>query len=142
MGYAAWSGAGGHRGLTHSIPFALTAAAIAAARMRHRCGLPALRLFSFAAAAMFSHGILDAFSDFGNHVGVAFLSPFSARRFLAPWQPIAGEFSELFFCLIPLALLTKAAMHWRQLPVGVGREKPLELDLRRPPPAHDAIRAD
>ena len=132
LGYTSAANPGAHRGLTHSVPFALTGAVITAACVRHRCHLSAPSLFCFAAVAMLSHGILDAFSDFGNHTGVAFFSPFWDRRFLAPWRPIAGEFSELFVCLIPFALLVAAAMQWRQLSLGIVPEKPLELGLRSP----------
>jgi inner membrane protein len=90
----------GHRGLSHSIPFALllstvvTALALRSAqwsRMR-----PRIWLYLFAAVA--SHGILDAFTNGG--LGIAFFAPFSAQRYFFPVTPIEvapiwrGFFSE------------------------------------------------
>ena len=78
----------GHRGLTHSIAFALVLAVLVAAlvfrdasfdRSRWRIGL-----FLFLATA--SHGTLDAFTNGGR--GVAFFAPFSAQRYFFPVAPI------------------------------------------------------
>jgi inner membrane protein len=79
----------GHRGLTHSIPFAFVfALVIVAIWFRgaewkgHRVGLTA---FFFLATA--SHGVFDALTDGGG--GVAFLAPFTDARWQFPWRPIA-----------------------------------------------------
>jgi len=75
----------GHRGLTHSVAFALalatSVAAIGFPRARHRFGLFA---FLFLCAA--SHGLFDAMTDGG--LGVAFWAPFDNTRYFLPWRPI------------------------------------------------------
>ena len=122
---------GGHRGFTHSITFAALAGLSAGPIFAERLGVSRRWLFAFTAAATLSHGVLDAFSDFGGRVGVAFLSPFSSRRFNAEWQPVRGEFSELLWCLAPLMLLTAGAVRFRGLPHGIGsEEQPTRLGLK------------
>jgi inner membrane protein len=79
----------GHRGLSHSLPFAAAAAAAVTwlAMPRARPGRSRLR----AGAALFlviaSHGLLDAATDGG--LGVALLAPFDDTRFFWPLRPIA-----------------------------------------------------
>lgn len=79
----------GHRGLTHSLAFALVLgfAVVAFAfreveRFTRRWWSLILYLFVVTA----SHGALDALTDGG--LGVAFFAPFSARRYFFPWRPI------------------------------------------------------
>jgi inner membrane protein len=75
----------GHRGFTHSLPFALLLAG---------CALPFAKwlqagrgwVFALVFLATASHGVLDALTDGG--LGVAFLSPFSNERYFLPWRPI------------------------------------------------------
>ena len=89
----------GHRGLSHSIPFAALIATLAVLCLAGRIRLKpdptnttvrlkpdrtAVWWFLFACAA--SHGVLDAATDGG--LGVAFLSPFSNERYFWPWRPI------------------------------------------------------
>lgn len=88
----------GHRGLTHSIAFALVLSAIVATAIHSRERLMSWRvLWLYLFVATLSHGILDAFTDGG--LGVAFFSPFSNHRYFFPWNPIevspigAGFFS-------------------------------------------------
>ncbi len=72
----------GHRGASHAVTVALAAAlALAATDRRHFA-----RMFLLGALAIGSHGILDAFTDGG--MGVALAWPFSNARFFAPWRPI------------------------------------------------------
>jgi inner membrane protein len=72
----------GHRGASHSLAVALVAGlAIACLDRRHFA-----RMFFLGAAAVASHGILDAFTDGG--LGIALAWPFSDDRFFAPWRPI------------------------------------------------------
>ena len=78
----------GHRGLTHSLPFAAIVSALIVrllfrSREWHR-SWPRLWLLYFAAIA--SHGVLDAFTNGGQ--GIAFLAPLSTGRWHAPWTPI------------------------------------------------------
>ena len=76
----------GHRGLSHSLLFALLlACAVVAAFFRgkgFRKG--ALVVYFFLVTA--SHGALDALTDGG--LGVAFFAPFDATRYFFPWRPL------------------------------------------------------
>lgn len=76
----------GHRGLSHSLVFALAAAAVAflAAPL-----LNARRITAFMAVlfAIVSHIALDAATTGG--LGVAFFWPFDDTRYFLPWRPIA-----------------------------------------------------
>ena len=75
----------GHRGLTHSLAFALLLAA-GAALFAKRLEASRWWAFTFVFLSAASHGLLDAFTDGG--LGIAFLSPFSNERFFFPWRPI------------------------------------------------------
>jgi inner membrane protein len=121
----------GHRGFTHSFPFA---AALAAGLTWMLFGDPQWRrrrtwlwLYLFLAPA--SHGVLDAMTDGG--LGVAFWAPFEERRYFLPWRPIPvspialSRFlgprgahvmqAELLWIWLPAAVLAAAgiAWHWR-----------------------------
>ena len=79
----------GHRGLTHSLPFAAVFAALVVRLRVSRRASGARRgrgsgLVFF--AAMASHGVLDAMTNGGQ--GIAFFAPFSDARWHFPWQPI------------------------------------------------------
>jgi inner membrane protein len=87
----------GHRGLTHSLPFALLAALLLSSLLprvaEHSAGgalaKPAatrVRCVSYLFCAIASHGLLDALTNGG--LGVAFLAPFSEQRYFFPWRPI------------------------------------------------------
>ena len=75
----------GHRGISHSIAFALVVAAAVALTMR-RAGASVRRTGILAAVVVISHGLLDTLTD-GGH-GVALFWPLSDHRFFAPWRPI------------------------------------------------------
>ncbi|MBC3872494.1 metal-dependent hydrolase [Undibacterium flavidum] len=75
----------GHRGVSHSICFALLIGLIAMLFSRRLKSSP-LIAFAFVAVATASHGMLDMFTNGG--YGVAFWWPFSAERIFAPWQVI------------------------------------------------------
>lgn len=111
----------GHRGFTHSLAFALLLAS---------CAMPIARwlharrwwVFALVFLSTISHGVLDALTDDG--LGIAFLSPFSNRRFFFPWRPIptspigiGGFFSpdgmrvlgsEILFIWLPCLLVAAA----------------------------------
>jgi inner membrane protein len=76
----------GHRGLSHSILFALLLAVAAALLYRTLRASPSAA-FAVVFVSCASHGLLDALTDGG--LGVAFLSPFSNHRYFLPWRPIA-----------------------------------------------------
>jgi inner membrane protein len=88
----------GHRGLTHSLFFALLVAVLCAA-FAARLALPAAAVFGVVFLSAVSHGVLDAMTTGG--MGVAFFSPFSNARYFLPWRVIrvspigiSGFFSE------------------------------------------------
>ena len=78
----------GHRGITHSLPFAAAFAALVVWLVfrdaRWRAAWTRLWLVFFAALA--SHAVLDAMTNGGQ--GIAFFAPFSDARWHFPWQPI------------------------------------------------------
>ena len=96
----AYADAFGHRGATHSIALALALAALAACAWRLLRTTPG-RAFVFVGLAALSHPLLDALTDGG--LGVALAWPMSAERFFFPWRPIevspigARFFSWLFY---------------------------------------------
>jgi len=74
----------GHRGLLHSLPFALVSGALAAVFVAG--GRPGAPLVLCLVAIAASHGLLDALTDGG--LGVAFFAPFDSARYFWPWTPI------------------------------------------------------
>ena len=100
----------GHRGLSHSLPFAALVAALAYAAARRRPGLPAAPLALAVFAAVASHGLLDAFTDAG--LGIGLLLPFDDARIFWPWRPIATSPLSVgaFFSERGLAILTNEAL--------------------------------
>lgn len=125
----------GHRGLSHSLPFAAVASVLAATLL-----FPALRVGSrrwwlafgtlFTAAA--SHGLLDACTNAG--LGIGFLIPFDNGRYFLPWRPLAtspvdvGAFfegpalsilaNEVVWVWTPLAAVVALVWAWRRLRSG------------------------
>jgi len=75
----------GHRGITHSVLFALVAG-LFAHYFSPLLKAPPRRAGLFVSAACMSHGILDMLTNGG--LGIAFLWPFSHERYFMPWQPI------------------------------------------------------
>jgi inner membrane protein len=79
----------GHRGLTHSLLFALLIG-FATVALLFREEKPfskswfSLVIYFFVVTA--SHGVLDALTNGG--LGVAFFAPFSNTRYFFPWRPI------------------------------------------------------
>jgi len=84
----------GHRGITHSLFFALIWSLILwlvmlrTADYRHckflsKTSLTAILILFISTS---SHGFLDAMTNGG--LGVAFFSPFDTTRYFLPWQPI------------------------------------------------------
>ena len=75
----------GHRGVSHSIAFAVLVGLVALLFSRRLKSGP-LITFAFVTVCAASHGILDMFTNGG--YGVALWWPFSAERLFTPWQVI------------------------------------------------------
>jgi inner membrane protein len=122
----------GHRGITHSLTFALAwAFLVVACEFRHiaRFSRQWWGLVVFFFVVTTSHGVLDAFTNGGR--GVAFFAPFSSARYFFPWHGIAvspisvkqffthwgGEVlrSEAKYIWLPCSLLWLAAWLVRKL---------------------------
>ncbi len=79
----------GHRGFTHSLPFAAGVGCVAVLALRNTTlssPRDRIRVFVAFALASASHGVLDAMTDAG--LGIGFLIPFSGERFFFGWRPI------------------------------------------------------
>jgi inner membrane protein len=109
----------GHRGLTHSLLFALGVGLIAA------CAAPWLRanrliagLFVFLACS--SHGLLDMCTTGGK--GVAYLWPYSGERYFLPYQVIKVSTLSLSRFFGPEGLLVlQSEWQWVWLPaIAIG----------------------
>lgn len=105
----------GHRGVSHSLAFAVLLGVIAA------MAAPSLRssrrvAFAVVMVSAASHGLLDAATTGGK--GVALLAPFTMRRYFFPWRPIQVSpigFSRLFSSLGASVGLSELTWVW--LPV-------------------------
>lgn len=77
----------GHRGLTHSIPFAFAWAVVFTLmffqKQKKRIQVV---IFGYLFFCIGSHGVLDAMTNGGR--GIAFFAPFSADRYFFPFRPI------------------------------------------------------
>ena len=112
----------GHRGFSHSIVFAMIAAAAVLPLFEGR----SWRLWLYFTGVTASHGLLDAMTDGG--LGIAFFSPLDTARYFLPWTPVRvspigiGAFfsrwgrvvllSEIGYIWIPVFLATVV---WRKL---------------------------
>ncbi len=76
----------GHRGLTHSLPFAAAFAALVTLvfHLASEIRLWAVWLYLF--LSMASHGVTDALTNGG--LGIAFLAPFNNERYFFAWRPL------------------------------------------------------
>jgi inner membrane protein len=82
----------GHRGLTHSIVFAVFLGAVATALMiRQAQSLKARRIWlvAYFSIVTASHGLLDAMTSGG--LGVAFFAPFNNHRYFLPIRPMLAS---------------------------------------------------
>ncbi len=75
-----------HRGLTHSIAFAVVVGVATALLLRPRPRPSRARAALALVLAIATHGALDAMTDGGS--GIAFLAPFSRARSFFAWRPI------------------------------------------------------
>lgn len=75
----------GHRGITHSLFFALVLAVLLAYTLFKKENNKLL-IISYLFLATASHGVLDAMTTGGE--GVAFFAPFDESRYFLPWREI------------------------------------------------------
>jgi membrane-bound metal-dependent hydrolase YbcI (DUF457 family) len=104
-----------HRGLTHSLTFAVVGAALATfiifrgprwTRQRARIAL-------VLGVALLSHACLDALSTYS--YGIAFFAPFSPQRFRFRWTPLgnpAGDLAAQFVQEAIVVLLPSVLLAW------------------------------
>ncbi len=76
----------GHRGLTHSIFFAVLVSVVFARWSADRFQLRFLPVWLYYFLCLISHGVLDALTDGG--LGIAFFAPFDNHRYFFPLRPI------------------------------------------------------
>lgn len=106
-----------HRGLSHSLGFAILLGIVAALLLRK--SVQPLLAFGFVCLAAASHGLLDMLTN-GGH-GIAFLWPLTDQRYFFDWRPIqvsplaAGRFAtkaaavaktEILWIWLPATLVT------------------------------------
>lgn len=119
----------GHRGITHSILFALFLGTIVSLLFLSGTQMPRWNLALYFAVVTFSHPLLDMLTNGG--LGVALFAPFSGERFFFPWRPIrvspigigffserglAVLMSEFVWIWIPSMLIAGVSwIVWRQL---------------------------
>ena len=110
----------GHRGLTHSLPFAAGGALATLPLWRHvQCERPGLAA-SLVFAALASHGLLDTFTDAG--LGVGLWIPFDAERHFAPFRPLLTSPLSVraFFSTHGLAILANEVQWIAPVVLGLG----------------------
>jgi inner membrane protein len=76
----------GHRGFTHSLPFAVALAGAGTLLAPALGSSDPLTAFGVLLVSAASHGLIDAMTNGG--LGIAFFSPFSNRRGFLPWRVI------------------------------------------------------
>ncbi|WP_137935964.1 metal-dependent hydrolase [Chitinivorax sp. B] len=116
----------GHRGITHSLTFAVLVAVLAGLAYKHlQTGFGRVVAFIFICTA--SHGVLDAFTTGG--LGIALFWPWSEERLFAPYRMIRVSpiglsrflsdrglivlWSELRWVWLPCLLLGLSIRYWR-----------------------------
>jgi inner membrane protein len=119
----------GHRGLTHSLAFALALGWIVTlAFPRPPKGWTRFLLFSYFFVVTASHGALDAMTDGG--LGIAFFAPLDNTRYFFPFRPIEVSpiglaffsarrldviWSELLWVCIPATIIAGTVLFYRKL---------------------------
>jgi inner membrane protein len=83
-----WGSVLGHRGITHSLAFAVVLSGMVTALLFRAPGWNGRRgrVWLYLALATASHGVLDAMNM--AVTGIAFFAPFDDTRYFLPWRPI------------------------------------------------------
>lgn len=113
FGYPELGFVGGHRALTHSVPFAI-ALGIVVTRLAFaddRWNGHRVRIVAYLMVATALHGVLDLFTTLGQGVGL--LMPFNTTRFVIDWRPVRG-FNEIWLMWLPPLIVTWIALRHRR----------------------------
>jgi inner membrane protein len=112
----------GHRAITHSLAFAILAAALATSLFfrSEQWAQSRLRIGLILGLASLSHGCLDALSTYST--GLEFFAPLSQQRFRFPWTPLGNPHwslgaqlgQEAVFVFLPAVLLAWSAFKLRR----------------------------
>jgi inner membrane protein len=125
----------GHRGLSHSLVFALVLSLIVAFLAFPRLPQRWTRslVFSYFFAVTSSHGVLDAMTDGG--LGIAFFAPFDHTRYFFPFRPIkVSPIGLSFFSARGLDVIWSEFL-WVCIPATIIAGALLGLRKRRTTPA-------
>lgn len=127
----------GHRGITHSLSFAVVVSGLVAVMMMKRLRLSLTVLWSYFALCLASHGVLDAFTNGG--YGVAFFAPFSHERFFFGPRPVqVSPIGIDDFLTARGAVVLQSEWWWVWLPcAGLGAAGLLWQFMRRRRSAHN-----
>jgi inner membrane protein len=105
----------GHRGLSHSLAFAVCLSACLAWLLPIEVQASRMMLFGFFFLSTLSHGILDALTNGG--LGVAFFAPFENSRYFLPWRPIrVSPISVSAFLSATGVRVLRSELQWIWLP--------------------------
>jgi inner membrane protein len=107
----------GHRGLSHSLPFAAVLSAVLTfTLLRHRPEESGI-IFAFLFVSTLSHGLLDMLTNGG--LGVALFAPVTNKRYFFPWRPIEVSPIEIrrFFSVWGMRILASECQ-WVWLPAA------------------------
>ncbi|WP_447973335.1 metal-dependent hydrolase [Nitrospira sp. Kam-Ns4a] len=111
----------GHRGLTHSLVFALLLGLLVVETEFPEPPRGSRRWWGMVAHFFLvtaSHGVLDAMTDGG--LGVAFFAPFDNGRYFLPWRPVKVSPIGLAEFFAPYGLEVLASeIQWIWLPAGL-----------------------
>ncbi len=120
----------GHRGISHSLFFALIIGALLGRYLARITHASFTMIWLYLSLCMASHGLLDAMTNGG--LGIAFFSPFIETRYFLPFQPIQvsslsiTEFfqgqgievlkTELLWIGVPSLFVTVTGLVWQMQP--------------------------
>jgi inner membrane protein len=108
----------GHRGLSHSIAFAVFLSACLAWLLPIEAQASRMVLFGFLFLSTVSHGLLDALTRGG--LGVAFFAPFENSRYFFPWRPIrVSPISVSAFLSATGVQVLQSELQWIWLPAAL-----------------------
>ena len=113
LGDVGWLG--GHRALTHSLPFAAALAIVMVAAICRGDHWQSRRVgvWAYFALAIALHGVFDALTTYGE--GVMFFAPVSTLRIKSPWLPLDDILPEVVLIWAPAIYVIRRHRPNRQL---------------------------